>query len=339
MNRRWLVRSNGQIRGPWTTEEVSLGIRQKKISAIDEVCLPGERWQYVRQVEEFQNILQNQVESNDEVTLTDHGPSIGNETLQETIQIQSSVQTEIIERKNMQRNQKILILLTLLTIVCMILLFITLQKSFHSKESQELTALQAEQVEARELANLAMWANNSNVKAEERLEVFKKINQWRIKHQYARRELLIYEIELAKKEKVEQSVLDRLAYELTSVSFRPAKSDDLLLGPQPESFCLQAGTGIENSAIKSNYEIICQLMFGDLNSVKEKLPLSDEVTQQNNRQLLLLMIEYYIKIDQYQTALDLIKKYQLTGTGLEESLRFQVCTKISDSLCTTSPAK
>ena len=184
----------------------------------------------------------------------------------------------------MHKNQKILVGLTFLTMICMILVIITLQQSFQSKSTQEISAKQAEQVEARELANMAIWAQGAEVLKNQRLDIFKKINQWRIKHQYARRELLIFELQLAKIEQVEQSIYDRLAYELTSVSYR-------------------------------------------------------QVTQQNNRQLLLLLIEYYIRSEQFQAALDLLKKYQLTGTGLEETLRYQVCTRLQDGICTTSPAK
>lgn len=368
MNREWLVRSSGRIRGPWTLAELGQAIQQKKLTAIDEVCRPGQRWHYLRQVKELQSFLNSQSSPQDEITLTDHGQSqirplqknVQFELLQnhssaslnlnseinvpfaENHQQASSMNSSNIqnqERIKMQKNQKILIGLFFLTILSMILVVITLQKSFQAKSTQEISAQQAEQMEARELANMAIWAQATEVTKNERLEVFKKINQWRIKHQYARRELLIYEMKLAKIEQVEQSVYDRLAYEFTSVSYRQALPQDLLLGPQPKITCLESQSAIENSAIKNNFSIICEMMFGDLKNVQHLLPINDELTQQNNRQLLLLLIEYYIRNEQFQPALDLLKKYQLTGTGLEESLRYQVCTRLKDGLCTTSPAK
>ncbi len=370
MNREWLVRSSGHIRGPWTLDELAQAIQQKKLTAIDEVCLPGQRWCYVCQVKELQFFLNSQTDFQDEVTLTDHGKSQAqNQILSTTselqlsknkIPLQNQINLEIsnsndenlqknktfnisktynLERTKMHKNQKILVGLTFLTMICMILVIITLQQSFQSKSTQEISAKQAEQVEARELANMAIWAQGAEVLKNQRLDIFKKINQWRIKHQYARRELLIFELQLAKIEQVEQSIYDRLAYELTSVSYRQANPQDLLLGPQPLKVCLKAQDFIENSAIKNNFNIVCELMFGDLKNVQNKLPINDEVTQQNNRQLLLLLIEYYIRSEQFQAALDLLKKYQLTGTGLEETLRYQVCTRLQDGICTTSPAK
>lgn len=368
MKREWLIRSSGQIGGPWTFAEVAQAIQQRKLTAIDEVCLPGQRWRYVRQVKELQQYLNKTINPNDDLTLTDHGHRNSTELnvpkavhvsgesnnidqiLQKNLEQAFNTKIfknvddqipkdQIIERLKMQKNQKILIGLTFLTIICMVLLFVTLQKSFQSKETQEINAQRAEQMEARELAQLAIWASGNDVKKEERLEVFKKINQWRIRHQYARRELLVYEMQLAKLEMVEQSVYDRLAYEFTSVSYRQSNYQDLLLGPQPMRTCKTSQSLIENTAIKNNFSIICEMMFGDLSLVKKELPFDDELTQQNNRQLLLLLIEYYIRTDQFQSALGLLKKYQLTGTGLEETLRYQVCAQLKDALCTTSPAK
>lgn len=58
LERKWLVRASGMILGPFTLEELSQELKEKKVSLIDEVRLPATRWAFAREVSELASTVQ-----------------------------------------------------------------------------------------------------------------------------------------------------------------------------------------------------------------------------------------------------------------------------------------
>ncbi len=72
--REWIVKSNMVISGPFSSEEVSQGLRDKRFVAHDEIISPRGRWKYLRQEEKFRSVInevknrQSALEKNSEDT-------------------------------------------------------------------------------------------------------------------------------------------------------------------------------------------------------------------------------------------------------------------------------
>ncbi|MEQ1878295.1 MAG: tetratricopeptide repeat protein, partial [Bdellovibrionia bacterium] len=58
LHRPWLVKSTGRIFGPMSTEEVERGLRAKEISPLDEVTRPFFHWRYIREENDFKQLLE-----------------------------------------------------------------------------------------------------------------------------------------------------------------------------------------------------------------------------------------------------------------------------------------
>lgn len=56
--KKWLIKSEGKILGPYTFDQVTDLIRKKQLSLIDEIRDPETRWLYVRENPEFKNIVE-----------------------------------------------------------------------------------------------------------------------------------------------------------------------------------------------------------------------------------------------------------------------------------------
>jgi Flp pilus assembly protein TadD len=54
----WLVKSSGMILGPFSIEELVQALREKKVSLIDEVRSPENRWGFIREHRQFTEIVQ-----------------------------------------------------------------------------------------------------------------------------------------------------------------------------------------------------------------------------------------------------------------------------------------
>lgn len=57
-DRRWLVRSSGVVLGPFSLDEMVVGLREKRIAIIDEVRSVHSRWSFIREHPEFADIIQ-----------------------------------------------------------------------------------------------------------------------------------------------------------------------------------------------------------------------------------------------------------------------------------------
>lgn len=53
----WLVKSSGQILGPFSEEQLSAALRERKVSIIDEVKLPHGRWRFIREQALFKTLV------------------------------------------------------------------------------------------------------------------------------------------------------------------------------------------------------------------------------------------------------------------------------------------
>ncbi|MES2768013.1 MAG: hypothetical protein V4596_02615 [Bdellovibrionota bacterium] len=56
-NREWLIKSSGEIKGPYTFEEVARGIISKEFILVDEISKSFNRWKYLREEEEFERVI------------------------------------------------------------------------------------------------------------------------------------------------------------------------------------------------------------------------------------------------------------------------------------------
>lgn len=79
-NREWLIKSSGEIRGPYTFEEVVQGIASKEFVVVDEVAHKFSRWKYLRDEEIFEKAiveLKNKEFSKNDKTLTSSDTNSG----------------------------------------------------------------------------------------------------------------------------------------------------------------------------------------------------------------------------------------------------------------------
>lgn len=63
MQKQWIVKSSGKVIGPFSQDEVSQLIRDRKVSIIDEVKDPNNRWKYIREHPIFLDIVRSMKES------------------------------------------------------------------------------------------------------------------------------------------------------------------------------------------------------------------------------------------------------------------------------------
>jgi Tfp pilus assembly protein PilF len=89
-NREWLIKSSGEIRGPFTFEEISEGLASKEFVLVDEVSCKFSRWKYLREEEAFEKVileLKNKEFSKGDKTFTssDADTDTGSDTLTEEL--------------------------------------------------------------------------------------------------------------------------------------------------------------------------------------------------------------------------------------------------------------
>jgi tetratricopeptide (TPR) repeat protein len=76
-NKIWLVKSAGQILGPFNNDEVEGELRSKRIVVIDEIKSSQDRWKFIRECPDFQNLIatlrDEQLTGHDEGSLTQTG--------------------------------------------------------------------------------------------------------------------------------------------------------------------------------------------------------------------------------------------------------------------------
>lgn len=75
LERKWLVRASGTILGPFTIDELSQELKDKKVSLIDEVRLPSTRWAFAREAPELASTVQwireQQLEQKEDTSVTE----------------------------------------------------------------------------------------------------------------------------------------------------------------------------------------------------------------------------------------------------------------------------
>jgi tetratricopeptide (TPR) repeat protein len=76
IDKTWLVKSGGRILGPFTAADVEAGILTREFMQVDEVCLPGRRWRYLKDLKQFETALagvknRRRVDSNITATASD----------------------------------------------------------------------------------------------------------------------------------------------------------------------------------------------------------------------------------------------------------------------------
>jgi tetratricopeptide (TPR) repeat protein len=59
-HREWLIKSSGEIRGPYTFDEIAEGIATKEFRVVDEVSRKFNRWKYLRDEELFEKVILEQ---------------------------------------------------------------------------------------------------------------------------------------------------------------------------------------------------------------------------------------------------------------------------------------
>ena len=76
-NKTWLVKSAGSILGPFNSDEVEAELRSKRIVVIDEIKSSQERWKFIRECPDFQNLIatlrDEQLTGHDDSSLTQTG--------------------------------------------------------------------------------------------------------------------------------------------------------------------------------------------------------------------------------------------------------------------------
>lgn len=73
-NKEWLIKSSGEIKGPYTFEEVAEGIASREFILVDEISKKFSRWKYLRDEEVFEKVIlehKNREYSKNELTFTD----------------------------------------------------------------------------------------------------------------------------------------------------------------------------------------------------------------------------------------------------------------------------
>jgi len=87
-NAIWLVKSAGEIKGPFTFEEVVEGLHSKEFILVDEVAKKFSRWKYIRDEEQFEkavNELKNREDMKGEKTFTNSTTDILTEDLTDKV--------------------------------------------------------------------------------------------------------------------------------------------------------------------------------------------------------------------------------------------------------------
>lgn len=59
IEKSWLVKANGRVMGPFSKEEIHALLRKKEIVVLNEVISPYRRWQYIRDLDEFSEIVED----------------------------------------------------------------------------------------------------------------------------------------------------------------------------------------------------------------------------------------------------------------------------------------
>lgn len=75
-NKEWLIKSSGEIKGPYTFEEIVQGIVSKEFILVDEISRKFNRWKYLRDEEAFERAIlehKNKEYSKNEKTFTNSG--------------------------------------------------------------------------------------------------------------------------------------------------------------------------------------------------------------------------------------------------------------------------
>ncbi|MCB0408364.1 MAG: hypothetical protein KDD34_09180 [Bdellovibrionales bacterium] len=106
----WLVKSNGKILGPFSQLEIFELLKRKEIVVINEVAAPFRRWQYIRDLDEFAEIVEElrvlEFGSNEDHTMT---TSSADQTASVTEKISTSVIDDLTDNVNPYRTDEIVI--------------------------------------------------------------------------------------------------------------------------------------------------------------------------------------------------------------------------------------
>src|SRR5690606_30918502 len=114
----WLIKSSGEIKGPYTFSEIAEAIASREIILVDEISFKFSRWKYLREEEAFDAVIaeiKNQEYTKGEKTFTNSATDTLTEDLSKEIlnfssndQLLSSVEEHLKEeetRANDQREQ------------------------------------------------------------------------------------------------------------------------------------------------------------------------------------------------------------------------------------------
>lgn len=97
---QWLIKSSGEIKGPFTFDEVVQGLYSKEFALIDEIAKKFSRWKYIRDEEDFHEIInkiKNSKEFRSDNTITNSVTDVLTEDLSDKILSFSGSKDNLIE--------------------------------------------------------------------------------------------------------------------------------------------------------------------------------------------------------------------------------------------------
>ena len=71
--KKWLIKSDQKITGPFSYEQIEEQLRKKQVSVIDEIRDMEKRWSFIREVPELKTLVENirsEVDNSNELTQT-----------------------------------------------------------------------------------------------------------------------------------------------------------------------------------------------------------------------------------------------------------------------------
>lgn len=89
---KWLVKSSGQVLGPFTIDEIAQHLRARTLSILDEVREPRTRWSFVRENTIFKEVVKQVRAADDQVAETTQTTFVGTKTKTEaTLEITEDI--------------------------------------------------------------------------------------------------------------------------------------------------------------------------------------------------------------------------------------------------------
>lgn len=89
---KWLVKSSGQVLGPFTIDEIAQHLRARTLSILDEVREPRTRWSFVRENSVFKEVVKQVRAADDQITETTQTTFVGTKTKTEaTLEITENI--------------------------------------------------------------------------------------------------------------------------------------------------------------------------------------------------------------------------------------------------------